>query len=370
MAAGDFSASQMPDIVRRIRELFDEPRSYRELQQPIESIKAIVENQRVNWGDPVTDGTKCIGVNGVFLRDCNDNTTSCADEETPTITCTVDGDEIESDGILYKPNGCIYETFSVYDDECKDILTFNEKMAFAMASKEMKILERLNKESIAFLLANTQDNTASNTGGTVVDGNTYFDATDFSSPDILAEFAYIAAQLDVVNPIMLTGRNFYNMLYNANFEKLNDDQRDRWAKLQNWDWYFDIKNFDIVAQELATLMFDAGALGFYTVNQFHNLAPMNILDSQNTHIYRYNSQKLSWRNGSGSVPAAFDVTMQRKCRVSGTAPLQQRRWGWAVEMKLTYGLHLGPTDCNGGTGIIKFVNGEAPAENGGGGGGD
>ena len=107
-------------------------------------------------------------------------------------------------------------------------------------------------------------------------------------------------------------------------------------------------------------MWDAGSVGFFTANQFQNLVPQNQLDAKNTHTFRYNSGKLSYRNGSATYPVSFDVTTQRNCAVSGTSPNDQRRWGTTVEMKLTIGLHLGPTDCNGGTGIFQFVAGDAP----------
>lgn len=355
---GAFNASLLPDIVVRIGELFANPRSNRELDQPIESLRAVAETQNVNWGEEVRNGQTCIGVNGTFLKDCQEDDTACEDVE---VDCTLDpSTQIESGSNLYKPNDCFYESRIVYDDECRDSFSAVEKMSFAMASMEMKLLQRFNRAVIAFLDASHDEIQTTDSGGAWVvggDGEIIFPFEAFQTPDTLADLTYIAQVNDIFNPVFLSGRNFLNALWNSQYNQLDDDKRSQFAKFNAFpDWYFDIKNLDSVVGDQVTFMFDPANIGLFSTAQFQNTAPENMLDSNNTMVYQMPSQKLSYRNGGSDTPIRFDVTMQRKCTTAGASPAQQRRWGWAIEMKLTTGLHQGNSDCNGIKGIVKVEN--------------
>lgn len=357
MAAGDFSASHMPDIVARIGELFSDPRVNKELDRPIETARGVLESQRVTWNPSLFDGTTCIGVTGAWLKNCGDNVISCTDGEFEAPGCTIGGNELQSDSILYKPNDCLIGELSVLDNECRDIFDLQEKVAFGMASLEMQILSKLNRKVIAFLDANSDDNTLIGGPGTVDPLNpiTYFPSTAWT-PEIVADLAYIVSQFDINNPVAITGYNLWNSNFNAAFNALNDNQRDQIAKLGFMPIFFDPQNIDVAMGQRTTFVFDPANVGFFTTNQFQNLAPIDMNDALNTMVMRYNSQKLSFANGTQRLPVSFDVQMQRACTTVNE--LNQQRWGWKIRMKLTFGLYTGPADCNGVKGIFQFAAGD------------
>jgi hypothetical protein len=357
MAAGDFSESHLPDIVARIGELYADPRSNKELDKPIETARGVLESQRVTWNPTLFDGTTCVGVKAAWLKDCEDDIISCADGEFEPPGCEIGGNQLQSDSILYKPNDCLIGERFVPDAECKDIFVLQDKVAYAMASLEMKILEKLNAKVIAFLDANSDMNTLVGGPGNPdpISPITYFPNTAWT-PEIIADLAYIATQFNIMNPIAVTGYNLWNSNFNASFNALNDNQRDQIAKLGFMPIFFDPQNIDSVMGQRTTFVFDPGNLGFFTTNQFQNLAALNMMDRYNTMVMRYDSQKLFYNNGTQRLPVSFDVQMQRKCNT--VYDLNQQRWGWSIRMKLTFGLYTGPADCNGVNGIFQFAAGD------------
>ena len=61
MAAGDFSASTLPDVIIKINEMFSGVRHTPELNQPIDTVKALAERQTVRFDktDVLLDHMDC-----------------------------------------------------------------------------------------------------------------------------------------------------------------------------------------------------------------------------------------------------------------------------------------------------------------------
>lgn len=358
MAAGDFSASYLGDILVKQQEMWANPRSLNQLNEYTETARAVLTNQMVRWNPVLTDGKKCIGVNATWLKDCDDTVTDCSSGNN-LANCDITGNEIESVKKLYQENLCIRNTFVVNDDECKDTYDAMEKVAFAMIRAKQKIQKKLNEKVIAFLDANIMANAFTGTYGTIHGGttSTYF-AANYWTQDLVAELDLTAVMNKLRTPLILHGTNLRTAFFNANFNQLNDNQKDQIAKFQHFNMFWDVMNIDTQLAKKVTFLFDAGGLGFFCRNNYDNVAPVNMNDNQNTHVWYETSPNLTWRNGTSDEPLKFDVTMLRKCIVNGS----QRRWGYHYEVQLRGGLHLGPPGCGGATdtGILKFVNGAAP----------
>lgn len=349
MAAGDYSASALPDILLKIDELFADPRSARELQHPLESAKAVLENQMVRF-IPTMLGDKCTGVNAAWLKSCADTSVGC-DGDDLLSDCEITGDELESDSKAFPDNFCYRDRFAVMDIDCKDKFEFDEKMAYGFATKTLQLEKNLNNAIITFLGANASANLYTNTLGTIqVGGETDYKPEQYVPETLFADLDLTAIFNEINNPILLSGTLMRNAFYNAGFNNLNMDQKDQKAQFDAWNLYFDPRSVDSVAGEQAMYMFDAGAMAFWCKNEFTNLAPNNQMDPANTHTFALPSRHLMYRDGNAMKKVMFDVYTQRKCVISNGL----RKWGTHVEIQLRGGLHLGPLDCNSGSGILEF----------------
>lgn len=351
MAAGNFTASTMSTVILKQEELLADPRSRRELYYPLESAKALLENQLVRFDKAtILKDRHCVQVKAVFLKACRDNTVDLTDNDLAD--CDFDGTEIESSSVTFEANKAWKEPFVVWDDECGDTFTFEDKMAYAMAVATLNVEKRISTDVIAFLNANAMPNRYTGTYGTINGVVTEFPANQWT-PDLLAELDLTNDFNEIKNPVLLTGTNFANAMYNAAYNFANLDQKDQRLKFDAWNWYKDPRTVDSTVGAKATFVLDAGAAAFWTQNEFTNLAPMEL---KADHIgFAMPSKNLKYRDGNNLVDVMFDVYMKRDCKVVTVGPRKVRRYGTFVEICVTYGIQLGPEDCNEGTGILKFV---------------
>ncbi len=356
MAAGDFSASLLGDILVKQQEMWQNPRTLNAFNEPTETAKALMENQLVSWKPIMEDGNKCIGHKAIWLKDTSDTVTDCSSGNA-LANCDISGAQIESDGKLFPENLCLRDSFSILDDQCKDAFDLADKTAFRMLRSKTKLQKALNAKFIAFLEANLMANAFAGTYGTIHGGTTatYF-ASQYWTQDIVAELDLTAVINKVRTPIIINGTNLRSAFFNSGFNRLNDNQKDQFAKFSHFNMFWDVMNIDGAVSAKATYLVDAGMVGFFNSNAYNNTAPVLMNDDKNTHVWHETSPNLAYRDGSDSKPLRFDVTMLRKCTTVGN----RRKWGYHYEVQLTGGLHLGPTNTSTDKGILKFVNGTAP----------
>jgi hypothetical protein len=320
-----------------------------------------LENQRVRWNPVNTDEGNCIGVKSVFLRDCSDSTADCFGETGEDISCDITGPQIESDNITHEPNICFRETFSILDNECKDAISFQEKFAYRMLTAKNKLRLKLNQKIAATILANAQENQYNHTYGEIAGVETYFDSADMTA-DIIAEFAITADNNDIYNPVILSGGALYHAAFNANYNQFNDDQRDQIQKMNHFeDWYWDTKYLRGITGQDSIIMYDAGSFGFFSSWQFKNRNPENKQDANNTFVYSEPDETMMFMNDGQPNDIMYDVTLQHKCDTVQVNGSPQRRWGTYVEVTMKGGIVKGAEDCDGNSGVLEFVVGEAPS---------
>lgn len=350
----NFDASRLPDILLKQDEMWQDPRSKRELQHPLVTAQVLLENQLVTW-TPVMKGRQCIGVSATWLKSCEDNSIDCEATGNSDVDCVIDGRPIQSDSATYKPNICLKDSFAVWDDECADAFSFEEKFAYAMLKAKLNLEKRINTKMIAFLEANTMQNRYTDTYGTIAPTETSFPSALWTA-DLMAEFDITAEFNEINAPIIISGTNLKNAVYNASFNQLNDDQRDQAAKFGDFDIFFDPRNVNTTTGQRSTFMIDQGSYGFFVKNEFTNEIPVNQGDDKNTMTYMERSMSLNYRDGNATIPLTFDVYVQRKCKIADIGNTKKRRWGTFVEINFNGGIHLAPADCEGGTGMLEFVN--------------
>lgn len=353
---GDFSSAQLYPIIEAANRMWEDPRQARDLMEPVEVIRAIAENQRVTLNEVLVNNS-CQGFEVAWLKRCGVDAVDCS-AEAASAGCELDGDELDADKKTYAATGCFSDSFTVWDDDCKGKFQFEEKVAFGSLKAMQTIEKKLNLAALAFLNANKHNNTHVAGGGTNSAGNGTYFASGSWTPELISVFAEIAMMNRIKSPVFVSGTNLWGVNFNANYNFSNADQKDQLLKMRHFkDWYWDPETVDPTLAKKATIMFDAGAVGFFTKNEFQNMAPIEKDAKNGTVVYCMPSKNLSYMNGGTAVPVKFDVYTQPTCK---TAAKGVQKYGRTFKFMVQYGFMLSPEQCNDNTGIIEFVNGVAP----------
>lgn len=356
----NFTASQLYPVLKKINEMWADARAYRDMQQPVEVAKAIMTNQNITL-DPILINKSCRGFEVTWLKRCDKEAIDCADEEYDVASedCAIDGDELSDQKESYEPTGCLVDSFKVWDEDCKGLFTFEEKVARGFMECMKNIRKAVNLAGLSFLSSNVQDNDYT-TGQGVVDGDTtYFDPTLWD-PDLVSEFAITAQMNRLREPIFVSGTNLWNARFNANYNQANDDQKDQILKFNHFKrWYWDPETVDITLGQPTTLMFDRGSVGFFSKHEYANSAPFNNQDKNNTFTYSMMDPELKYMNNGTPTDVKYDVITQVICKTEKNGIM---KFGRVFKVILRYSYILSPEDCAGNTGLLKFVKGTAPEE--------
>jgi hypothetical protein len=351
--AGDFSAAQLYPVLDSINKMWADPRSNRDLYEPTEVVRAIAENQMVTLNEILVNNS-CRGYEVGWLKRCGVSATDISGANASS-SCELSGAEIDADSASYDTSGTLSDSFTVWDDDCKGLISYEEKVARGLMECQKNIEKKLNIAALGFLHANIQDNThvvgnIDNQAGL----GSYFQDADWNV-DLIAQMAEVAIMNRIKDPIFVSGSNLWGVNFNAQYEFSNTDGKDRLLKMKHFkNWYWDLETVDVTLGTKSTVMFDKGAVAFFTKNEYTNLAPINSNDTYNTIYYTMPSMGLTYMNGGQSVPVRFDILSQAKCK---TLAGGIKKWGRTFQVICQYGFIVSPEDCAGNTGIIEFIKG-------------
>ena len=349
MAAGDFSASVLPDVIIKINDMFSGKRHTPELNQPIETVKALAERQTVRFDkvDVLLDHMDCRGCKVVWLKDCTNDVTNGVD--TPIASCDITGNETESTYLSVANNLVYYATFEVSEEDCKDAFTASEKIAYLMATKMAMIEKKINDAAIAFLTANEQE--PGDDLGYTLDGNIIQVPAADITPAFLADVSVIAELSNLYSPFIISGKNFYTARFLADYRSAGSDNVDAVFRSGPFDIVFDVKNIDTTVGANATFVVDPSSYVFWGSNQYQNEAPEMRAGDSKTLVWKQRAPRLMFNNAGTLVPVYFDITYQKACQVvSGTEYVNH-----AFRIVFRGGLQLGPQVCDSGdTGILQI----------------
>lgn len=350
---GVFTTSQLYPVLESINRMWADPRSNRDMYEPTEVVRAIAENQKVTL-NPVLINNSCVAYKVAWLTRCDTEATDISDD-TASSSCALTGDEIDSNNATYEPSGTLSDSFTVWDDDCAGLFSFEDKVAKGMLDSQKNIKKKLNIAALNFLHANTDDN--SHLVGNienVASVGSYFPDSDWT-PDLIAQMAEVAIMNRIKDPAFVTGSNLWGTKFNANYEFQNDDTKDRILKLNHFrDWYWDLETVDVTLGTKSTIMFDKGAVAAFGKNEYSWTAPKDMKDSLNTITYSMPDMELRYMNGGSAVPFRYDIESQVVCK---TLAGGVKKWGRVFLLKLQYGFILSPEDCAGKAGILEFIKG-------------
>jgi hypothetical protein len=350
MAAGDFSASTLPDVIIKINEMFSGVRHTPELNLPVETVKALAERQTVRFDkvDVLLDHMDCRGSKVVWLKDCSSTVVDLI--ATPLDSCTLTGAETESTYLSLANNLAYSDTFKVSEEDCADAFTAAEKIAYLMASKMASLENKINLAAIAFLTANEQ--APADDLGYTLDGNIVNVPAANFTPTLLADMAVIGELSNLYSPFIVSGKNFYTARFLADYKSVANDNVDRAMTAGPMDIVWDIKNIDTTVGANATFLVDPSAYAFWSSNQFQNTTPQPRHQGSNVLVWKQRAPRLMFNNGGTLTPVYFDMEHQIACQV---APAGTRTNVHVFSITFRGGLQLGPRVCvSGDTGILQF----------------
>lgn len=346
---GVFTPSVMLDVKRKSSELFTSDRSFRELEKPIQVAAAILGQQDVAL-EPTLQRGVCVGMSVMFQRSCDIAVIDCE-----TDACKITGPEIATEAISYTPNGCIETSFTVLDEACdNNHFTFADNFARAKAKGFVELEAKIAEKVASFLFSSADTvlqadvDAHMDAAATVEGGNNIAIAENLWESELLADIEYLANQFDMMNTIKVTGKNFHTEKILSQYKSVACCTNSEILNDPNYSLIFDTRNLDSTLSGRYTFVVDPGAIVFWSTKKHKTPTPTNL--DGNTGAWYETLPRLTYNNRGTQEPVYVDMLSQRSCTGEG-------QWGTTVRMKVTYGLHKGPDDCNGKFGILKFKYG-------------
>lgn len=363
MAAGDFSASVRYKAQAFLESMFGENTpAMNEFRDPAKTAELLFARQTART-TPIMKGTVCIGQDIIWLKsgvtslDYIGTTASGA-----SLVCDLAaGQELESDAKTYQDNLFAVAVVDVDDDKCDNMVDFARESALAWRKAITDIRAAINGNLITFINANIQQNlftdvanidTGNGAWAENADGATIeVPKPDFRNPDTLAFFDVLAQNNNLYEFFILSGwQNFYTSAYNADFQRLNDNQRSLIAQYQAHDVNFDVRELDQALSEAATFLINPNAYAIW--NTGWSMADPKEIDYDKWEFML--EDPILKINDNGTLrPVRYEVVYQKLCKNRDSKT--RHRFTHRYEVKFIGGRDMAPAGVSGETGIVKAI---------------
>lgn len=349
MAAGDFTASTLYNVQRRMSDMFGGQRQNAHLNLPSPTLIAALTKQTARFDPIQTQTRQTRGVEVSFLK----RTITVNDAaDTPVTSCTIGGAEGESDKITMTPTEDLWTEFSVIDQDVNDIYSFEEKVADGFARSMVNLRLAWNNKLLAWFNSNIATTPTIRTGDGTLNGNVIEVAkATMNTAEYIATMAAIAAENDMYSPFIISGRIFWVPKYAAQFKSAACCSLD--AIFDGpFEIFFDIKNIDSIVGTDSVLMIDPAAYAIWPHNHIQSDTPVR--EAADTLVWRQPDPILQFADGGILKPVYYDVIAQRKCVINQADTPDAERWGTNFRIHMRWGKSLAPNPSGLGTGIIEW----------------
>ena len=336
---------------------------YKDYTRPVESIKALIANQGMRSQLTFDDGGNvCTGFKAWWVGGA-DHTLDHSDTTPRDFAACgpAAGDDLDTVSLSYDIDKHLEMDVQCSDNLCGNDVEFNELAAKTLLSAMKAIRKQLNTDAIDFLEANNMTNGSSYGGYTQAGDITYVPGTWDST--ILSVFNIHAAQNEIQNWRLLNGTNLAEHYNNAQFQRLNDDQRSFASQLASIPMDWDILDLDANVGTPTTFLYNPNMIGFINMVNYDTPIPTPIPGLDNVYGYYVEDPELMYRHvdrlGNVSMrPVRYDVVYAATCDGKSTygKRVSTHRWEVAFRGSLT----LGPATTVAETTILQFSNSTAP----------
>lgn len=371
MAAGDFSASVLDDVIVKINEVFSGGPHMYEMIDSTETVRALAENQ-ASRPHPVMVNDTCIGVEVKYLKSGRDvaNLTYNGTGSSPSNSLACDlqtGFESESATQTYNNNLLIYDVADVDLRDCNNVFQAVDKRAMAVAKTLRNVRKALNEKCVTFLNTNKQTNIDSElasgyistqSGAVTLNGAATEvqvigdDALSWESFAVMQDIARLNNLPE--DAILVAGRHFFRTEFlNSPYFASNDDARAAAARYTNMMPYFDIRSMD--------LTIGSGSKAAFVVDPNAYVMWCNVVNMPGMNQIHYDKWETTFEDPiirivgpNGQLqPLTYNVVLQQLCdsRDAVYKHVIKERW----EIRFQGGLAAAPAGTSSETGILKFT---------------
>lgn len=345
--AGNFDDAAYNRAKITMAEMMADPFALGHLRQPTTIFNALAQRQAIKLGGPAVvlqDGRRCEGVDVSWLNICD------LDVSTAAVDCELDGDELGAQKKTYVNNQTFHKAIKIPDSQCKDVHELEEKRALALLAIRATLDQELERRWITFLNANADTLTGLTLDVGTIDG---VDPTEWDLPvanataDFFITLEKMAATLNMLNPTVIDGNNFYTLLKQAD-AKIGGNCCNTDALFKLLPLYQNFKTVDQVSGERRTFLVDNANVAYFNTTINKNSTPMAKGDKDNTKVWQMPSLNLKWRNGTSVIPVMYDVKFQYQC-ISGNDYQEV----YHAEHRGAF--ITGASNCNDRHGIVKIT---------------
>jgi len=333
-SAGNFTCADLQVILVNSDKAWADNSTKKDYISYSETIKAVMAEQTASFPE-LEKMEKDEKVKIYWAADCSTTLADCDDD------CNVGGAVPEAQCKEYELDICKKASFSVPEKYFrKSNLTREEVVALAMMKRMKELDEFLSQQAVAQIDSYAGVNQFAGIGQ--IAGPITYIAPAYWTADIMGYFAQVGLMNKFSNPYMIHGTNLWQSQWQANFNNLNQDQKDSLAKFGSMRAYWDPFNVDLVnTPDKVSYMIDKGAVAFVTKAYYPTNAPVEYLGAGQI---RYSVES---KNLSGVF---YDVVYTNRC-------LQNEIYH-DFTLYVTAGIFQNPLGCNADcTGVLKFVCG-------------
>lgn len=320
------------------------------------------------------DGAKnCVGLRVLHLQadDLTESTFSATAIET---ACDLpDGTGVSSFANEYNLNLFDKQSITISDEVCGNLVTFQEQVAEALASKMTNMVQGLNTAWVNFLETNKSTPVADYAvdGITIPAGDYVVAGDEYWVGDKVDEFIGLIERLaqdhGIVDGFVVSGNGLRlaKIVGGYNSNNVGTDKFGNHEAFRSIELYFDIKFIDRVLAEQALFIVDSRAYVFASVNDYP-IVSENVGDEYNTirgsmplqYFNKYEEDNMSmstftYSDGGAMKPVMVDFLYQKKCdKASNPKKKLSLNHTWELDLQLL--LAMAPND-GVNTGIVKIV---------------
>lgn len=366
MALGDFSPSVMPRILALAEDVFADSRvAQRHNLMPQHNILRLIKEQETATYTSIRPNDRnCEEFDVTWLEESDTEATlSTSQTNIHRPSCTITGEELQSQKKTYKVDNVIHYTVTIKDEDCGNMFDADSKVALGLLQGQKKLISRLCKALPGWIDAFAGVNAAN---GILFEGNIGAAAAGDTT---ITELAHDSIGFDKIVPYLTLVETFNKLqnsflidgglLYLDYFNAINrrgtpagdEGQGNMWDLIR---YTQDVVNMNAGSYLNKAFMIDGGSLALPIMSFFPRLGENNEVKADK-YIYSLPLAGITL----GGQPVYHDVTYEKKEEEIGESGRCQLVHTFKLELKTN--LWQAPKyNSDTVTGVITFAKGVAP----------
>lgn len=334
--AGVFSETQFVNIQAKADAVWMDRIQKEDYVPKADIVKCLIAQTTAKLGELKNkDKERTIEVG--WINACDVSADSCSD-------CTISGNELSTNIEEYTLEREQCAEFYVKENDFRNnFFDYTDVIAKGLLKASLELDEYWAGQSVAVLNANVGVNESDGGKGSV-SGTTTYVLPAYWNADLMGYFNRVAIQNRFNRPMLISGLNLYESIWNAEWEKCCENGI---GKFGTMDFCFDLFNIDSANDpDYMTYMLNKGALAFVTKAQYAGSTAANPV--------KYMDQ-YRWSMPSYGLPGVtYDVHYSNECN-SNYGDFHVH----SFKLKTLGDIFLNPVGCTSTrTGILEFQCGE------------